>query len=230
MAPTTLSNKTRQTIKNAFNDLNFAELGSIYCEKGGDQFWKNRRKVCERQGTKIGKALLRILPPKGKSVYVGAGVAEIPPLLVETLELHRTAYPFNLRKNEVSILNQALGDAGLTFQYGSVEIQRTPVDHLWMVSVLNDPESFPFLSALSYGRADPLSFDPGSFVQERDTVLRLTDHCMKLLTKPGWVTTSIEEVPWVTSWCEIHEIPYHIEEQTYPTALVEDPICFIQVG
>lgn len=230
MTPVILTKETRQAIKKVFGGLNYAELAAIYCEDGGDQFWQDRRASCEHHGTTIGKALLRILPPKGKSVYVGAGVAEIPPLLVETLELQRKPIPFNLREKEVSILNQSLGDVGFTFQYGSVETQHVQADHLWMVSVLNDPESFPFLSALSYGRADPVTFDPESFVHERDTVLRLTDHCMQLLTKPGWVTTSIEEVSWVTSWCEIHNIPYHIGEETFPTALVEDPICFIQVG
>ena len=33
------------------------------------------------------------------------------------------------------------------------------VDHLWLVSVLNDPERFPELSVLSYGRANPVTFN-----------------------------------------------------------------------
>ena len=49
------------------------------------------------------------------------------------------------------------------------------------------------------------------------------------LTKPGWLTTSVEEIPWVDHWCQTHHRPYHIEEPTYPTALVGDPICFIRI-
>ena len=44
------------------------------------------------------------------------------------------------------------------------------------------------------------------------------------------VTTSVEEIPWITHWCEQEGLPYVVEEEDYPTAIVEDPICLIQIG
>ena len=98
------------------------------------------------------------------------------------------------------------------------------------MSVLNDPEEFPNLSVLfSYGRADPLAFDTSAFQSEQETGIRVFANCMAKLTRPGLLTTSVEELPWVEHWCSTNQRPYFIEEATYPTALVGDPICFIRI-
>ncbi len=225
----TVSKKTLRMMTQAFADLDYASLGPIYCDEGGEQFWEDQQKPCRIRGTGIGRVLLKRLSPNGSSLYVGAGVTEIPPLLIETRELERTVFPYNLREEEVLILNKTLAPLGIRLQFGTAESQTGPFDHLWIVSVLNDPETFPVVSSLAYGRADPITFDPQAFEQERDTILRLTHHCMSHLQRPGLVTTSIEEMGWITSWCEQHEIPFSISESTYPTALVGDPVCFIQV-
>ena len=99
-----------------------------------------------------------------------------------------------------------------------------------MVSVLNDPEEFPDLSALSYGRADPTLFGPSGFTAQRRAVRRLAERCLRRLTMPGLVTTSVEETVWIEEWCERRRIDCRIEEKTYPTALVGDPICFVRLG
>jgi hypothetical protein len=99
-----------------------------------------------------------------------------------------------------------------------------------MVSVLNDPERFPEVSALSYGRANPTTFDPIGFSGERTFVQAITKKCLNKLTKPGLVTTSVEEIPWITQWCEDRAISYRLGERDYPTAIVGDPICFIEIG
>jgi hypothetical protein len=103
-------------------------------------------------------------------------------------------------------------------------------DHLWVVSVLNDPERFPHLAPLSYGRADPVTFNPGLFRKERRTVQSIVNCCMSKLSRPGLVTTSTEEVIWIADWCHRHRIPYQVERKQYATALVGDPICFVRVG
>jgi hypothetical protein len=225
-----LSKKTTQQIKQIFQSLDYEGLGPIYCDEGGDEFWEDRRGPCQKMGSAIAKALKARLTPNGRSLYVGGGVPEIPPLLMEQLELNRSVYPFNLRQGEVDILNQAGGESGLTFYWGSAESATGPFDHLWIVSVLNDPEEFPNLSVLfSYGRANPLIFDTSAFSAERETGIRLFANCMAKLTRPGWLTTSVEELPWVEHWCDIHQRAYAIEEATYPTALVGDPVCFIRI-
>jgi len=225
-----LAKKTTQQIQHIYQALDYQGLGPIYCDEGGDEFWEDRRGPCQKMGIAIAKALKAYLPPGGRSLYVGAGVPEIPPLLMEQLELNRIVCPYNLRKEEVDILNQAGGESGIPFCFGSAESATGIFDHLWIVSVLNDPEEFPNLSVLfSYGRADPLAFDISAFSSERETGIRLFASCMAKLTKPGLLTTSAEELPWVEHWCNIHHRPYHIEEATYPTALVGDPVCFIRI-
>ncbi len=225
-----LAKSTTQHITQFYQALDYKGLGPIYCDEGGDEFWEDRRGPCQKMGSTIAKALKVRLPPLGRSLYVGAGVPEIPPLLMEQLELNRTVCPYNLRQGEVDILNQARGESGLSFYCGSAESATDTFDHLWIVSVLNDPEEFPNLSVLfSYGRADPLAFDTSAFSAERETGLRLFANCMAKLTKPGWLTTSVEELPWVEHWCDLHQQPYCIEEATYPTALVGDPVCFIRI-
>ncbi len=228
--PPRLSTRTTQQIRKIYQTLDYEALGPIYCDEGGDAFWEDRRGPCQKLGIAIAKALKMRLAPQGRSLYVGAGVPEIPPLLMERLELHRTVCPYNLRQAEVEILNHAGRESSIPFSSGSAESATGVFDHLWIVSVLNDPEEFPNLSVLfSYGRADPLAFDTSAFSTERETGLRLFANCMAKLTKPGWLTTSVEELPWVEHWCQFHHQSYHIEEATYPTALVGDPVCFIRI-
>jgi hypothetical protein len=99
-----------------------------------------------------------------------------------------------------------------------------------MVSVLNDPERFPQLSLLSYGRGNPLTFDPLKFNTERRIVRTLVSRCMGKLARPGLVTTTTEEVIWIAEWCHRHRVPYLVGKRYYQTALVGDPICFIEIG
>lgn len=221
---------TRRVIAETFDRLDYRRLASVYCYDGGDEFWKNTRAPCRRLGIQVGAALLRRLPVGGKSLYVGAGVAELPPMLVESLELERTVQPHNLRRSEVIALNQACRGLPLRFHATDAGTAHGPFDHVWIVSVLNDPERFPHLAALSYGRAVPLTFDADRFVKERNTLRLLVDRCMSKLRLPGIVTTSVEEANWIADWCHRKKIRYRVERRQFPTAVVGDPLCFIQVG
>ena len=227
MKPVTHS--TRTIITRVFDQLDYVALGPVYCYEGGDEFWKAKRKPCERLGINLSQALLRKLPRGGRSLYVGAGVAELPCLLSEALDLERHVEPYNLRRSEVAALNQACRGTPVTFRARTAVDARGTFDHLWIVSVLNDPERFPDLSPLSYGNANPVTFIPKKFEQQRRIVRAIVDRCMPKLSLPGLVTTSTEEVVWIADWCHRHEIPYQVERRQYPTALVGDPICFIQV-
>lgn len=217
-------------ISSIFSELDYQALGPIYCDGGGTDFWQDRRKPCEKMGIRVAKALKSKLSPNGRSLYVGAGVAEIPPLIMEKLDLGREVFPYNLRTAEVSTLNHSCKNAGITFFPQPAETAPGNFDHLWLVSVLNDPEQFPHLSALSYNRADPIYFDPTAFARERKAVWKMFLGCMQKLTYPALITTSVEELLWVTHWCETYKVPVQVEKKTYPTALVGDPICFIWVG
>jgi hypothetical protein len=157
-------------------------------------------------------------------------VAELPALIMETVELGRTVEPYNLRRAEVAALNRASRSIPLTFHAVDAAGAKGRFDHLWMVSVLNDPERFPHLSPLTYGRGNPLTLDPLKFDTERRIVRALVARCMGKLAKPGFVTTTTEEVLWIAEWCHRQRVPYLVGKRYYPTALVGDPICFIQIG
>lgn len=228
--PGRISPATRRAVAGAFERLDYRQLASVYCYEGGDEFWKSKRGPCRRLGMRIAEGLLARLTAGGRSLYVGAGVAELPVLLVESLDLRRSVLPCNLRRSEVAALNRACRGLPLRFHAKDAGKARGTFDHLWIVSVLNDPERFPHLAALSYGRAVPLTFDPSRFVKERKTLRLLVNRCMAKLRLPAVVTTSEEEVNWIADWCHRKSIPYVVERRQFQTALVGDPICVLLAG
>jgi len=224
-----LSPSTRRAISAVFGRLPYGRLGPIYCDEGGAAFWKAKQGPCRRLGSRVAAALLSRLRPGGRSLYVGAGVAELPALVMETLELGRGVSAHNLRQDEVRLLQPAC--AGLPFTISAQDARRArgPFDHLWMLSVLNDPERFPELSRLSYGRADPVRFQPARFAAERRAVRALAQACLDKLCLPALVTTSVEELVWVEEWCGRRGVSGRAERTVYPTAIVADPLCFIRL-
>ena len=225
-----LQSQTVQTINHVFDELDYRLLGEVYCHEGGEEFWQAKRRRCQRLGIKLAVVLKRRLRPGGRSLYVGAGVAELPALIMETVDLQRAVVACNLRGDEVQELNRAAKVLPFRFEHRDATSVRESFDHLWIVSVLNDPECYPELSALSYGRANPVTFDPRRFTRERRQVVRLLDRCLRNLTRPGLVTTSTEEAIWIAEWCAERQIHWKVERRMHQTALVGDPICFIQIG
>ena len=229
-SPPRLQAATRQAIAEIFERQDYAALGAIYCYDGGDEFWREKRGPCQKLGIAFAEVLLGRLKPGGKSLYVGAGVAEIPMLAMETMELGREVQAYNLREAEVILLNQACKSLPFQYQFGDAGHAEGQFNHLWIVSVLNDPERFPELASLSYGEANPAAFDVAAFTEQRETVLALAYACLDKLVLPGLVTTSVEEIPWVMHWSEARKIPHTVEKEDHPTAIVGDPICLIRIG
>lgn len=230
MMPRLPSRPTTAAIADIFARLDYSTLGPVYCYEGGDEFWQAKRQPCERLGKRIARALAEHLAPHGRSLYVGAGVAELPSLLMESLDLQREVEPYNLRRTEVAAINRACQSLPLRFRSLDAAKAKGRFDHLWMVSVLNDPERFPHLAPLSYGTADPVTFDPRQFERQRRIVRSIVDRVMPKLRLPGLVTTSTEEVVWIADWCHRKSIPYRVEREQFPTALVGDPVCFMRIG
>ncbi len=225
-----MSQAARDEMAKVFRNLEYDKLGPVYCYEGGEEFWKAKRGPCLRLGTIVAEALLKRLKPGGRSLYVGAGVAEIPPLLIECFDLKREVFPYNLRRAEVASLNRSCRTTPLRFQAVDATKASGQFDHIWIVSVLNDPERFPHVAPISYGRADPVTFDPVGFRKERRIVQSIVNRCLSKLSLPGLVTTSTEEVVWIADWCHRKNIPYLVARQQYRTALVGDPICFMRIG
>ncbi|QPD06377.1 MAG: hypothetical protein Nkreftii_004151 [Candidatus Nitrospira kreftii] len=221
---------SRQVIAKVFAHLDYKALESVYCYEGGKEFWRKKREPCRRLGTNVAEVLIKKLPPCGRSLYVGAGVTELPSLLAEAIDPQRHVEPYNLRRLEVTVLNRACRGLPFRFYACDASLARGRFDHIWMVSVLNDPERFPHLAPLSYGRADPVTFNPVRFQKEQRIVQTIVNRCLAKLSVPGLVTTSTEEVVWIADWCHRHTIPYYVERKQYATALVGDPICFVRIG
>ncbi|HET8580386.1 MAG TPA: hypothetical protein VFL31_05245 [Nitrospiraceae bacterium] len=226
----TIKASTREVIARIYASLDYSALATLYCDEGGEAFWRDRRDPCQELGVKLAEVLLGRLRTGGRSLYVGAGVAEVPILAMETMELSREVVACTLRADEAHLLNRACDSLPFRFVSEDARTATGRFDHLWIVSVLNDPERFPELSALSYGRANPVTFNPMFFVKERERVFALVDRCLRKLRLPGLVTTSIEEIPWITDWCTRRRVTCVVEEEDYPTAIVEDPVCFIRVN
>ena len=86
---------------------------AIYCNEGGDAFWTVHRGPARRLGCEWADALGPRLTPGGRSLYVGAGVAELPAMLHETLDLGRTVVAANLRGEEIEILKAGMRSVGI---------------------------------------------------------------------------------------------------------------------
>ncbi len=231
----TLTAETRSLLDRTMDGLDYTALGEIYCDEGGDAFWADRRPVVVELGTAWAAELERRLPRGGRSLYVGAGVAELPALLMEVVQLDRSCTTTSLRSRECACINAALHGAGLgdrlEFTVGdAAEIAGSDAfDHLSLVSVLDDPETFPLVSALTYGRASPLDFDAAAFEDERRRVRELVARLLARLQPAALVTTTVEEVPWILERAAESGWSSEADDTMVDTALVGDPIGFLKL-
>ena len=229
----TPSPETCARIRTALDAIDYAALGRIYCEFGGEAFFADRRTAVFDLGRSWAGALAARLAPRGRSLYVGAGIAELPAILTEALELERSVVPTNLRAEECEILNAALDQCAMpSLRWRATDavhaLDEGPFDHVAIVSVLDDPEVFPEVAGVTYGRADPRSLDPGRFAAERLSIRRLSERLMRAVVVPGVVTTTTEEVGWL-----LDALPDGVravaDEELVETAIVGDPIGFLRL-
>ncbi|MEO0662065.1 MAG: hypothetical protein AAFZ87_11040, partial [Planctomycetota bacterium] len=125
------------------------------CDGDSEGFFSDERRDAIldaglKHASDVGEALASLDPDgKGRSLYVGAAVAELAPLLFEAIVLGRRVRWVTLPSEEEAELRRALEavDAGLprprTGGWSARELR--PVTHVWMASVLTDPDAFPAL-------------------------------------------------------------------------------------
>ena len=118
--------RTKHAIRDVFSRLDYDALGDVYCEEGGEAFWKAHKNKCQTMGIRIAEALKRRLSRTGRSLYVGAGVAELPMLVMETLDLNRTVEAYNLREREAGLLNSACHNLPFTIQATDAQTSGAP--------------------------------------------------------------------------------------------------------
>jgi len=219
-----------------FAELSLTEIGEIYCDYGGREFWQHRREVVLELGIAWAEALVSRLEPSGRSFYVGAGVAELAAMITEARALGSRLSVVNLRERECVELNRALRVVGVAEEEILVEARdaselavEREYDHLGLVSVLDDPELYPEVSDLTYGRMPPALLDLEAFAIERGKIHALVDAVLGGLSLPGLVTTSFEEVPWIMNWAGRAQVQVDADDVSLETAVVGDSIGFMRL-
>ena len=208
-------------------------LGEIYFHWGGEQFWAEKAPQVGELGERLARALLPKIRAAGASLWVGAGVAELPVLLAEVMLRGRDVVATNLREREVAVLNAALDKVApeLPLRYVAGDACEVAAgrafDHLGCISVFTDPETWPVLSDVAYGRVPPVQVDVERFVAEREQARALAQKLFARLARPGLVTTSAEEVAWFLECAAAVGADYEADEELIDTAVVGDPVGFV---
>jgi hypothetical protein len=219
--------------------IDWEALGACYCHEGGESFFPPEQVEALREaGLVIAGALGEELGGRpGRSLYVGAAVAELLPMLVESLVLGREVIAINLEGPETRLLDEALQDAesatGLRLPRigtGSIEELEGRFDHAWVVSVFNDPEAFPALHDALYGRRGELATGQGDLVAERARAEALAGTVLARLEPRALLCTTDEELPLWRPVLARTGRGMRTSREALLTAVVGDPLRFLQLG
>ncbi|HEB52264.1 MAG TPA: hypothetical protein ENI87_03300, partial [bacterium] len=137
--------------RRCFAAVDWAVLGDVYFHEDGERHWGERRPLVVELGVQLARRLLRHVAPGGTSLWVGAGVAELPVLLAEAVFVGREVVAANLIAEEVDALNaalqRALPDVPVRYRHGDARdlAGESTFDQLGCISVFTDPERWPAL-------------------------------------------------------------------------------------
>lgn len=217
-------------------ELDWERLGASYCDGPAAGFFgPERRERVLDVGLALGSEVERALSPGGPrcSLYVGAAIAELAPILMERLVLGRDVLWINRPGPELDELARALATAGARL---GLELPRprsaelsdlpaAPCDHLWLVSVLTDPDAFPALHDVLYERAGtPLATGRGDLAAERQGAARLVEQLLDRAALPCALTTTDEELAVVAPLAAARGLELWIPEHSQLSALAGDPV------
>lgn len=224
-----------RAVESVFAQLDWRALGEIYFHEDGEQHWREKAERAVSLGLELGRRVLSLVPETGASLWVGAGVAELPALLAETMRTQRRVVAANLRADECELLNRAIERAAvaspLRFVAGdAADVGEGPFDHLGCISVFTDPEVWPTLSGVAYGRLPPPQLDVEAFVAEREAAQGLAARLFARLQRPGLVTTTPEEVAWFLGEADRAGVAVEALDDLIETAVVGDPVGFLRLG
>lgn len=224
-------------------ELDWEKLGKIYCHEGGETFFDEpKRAALSEAGLRftgdVGKAL-GTLPSDsvGSSLYAGAAVAELAPILCESVVLRREVRILNQPGPEIDELNRCFEVVARRLEMDlprwettdSFSFERAgPFDLVWFVSLLTDPESFPALSDALYGRDD--ARDSGA--DEPVEKLRAQDLVRSVLervTLPAVLTTSDDELSFFESECAARGWRLHVPESARVSETVGDAVRMCRI-
>jgi len=216
-------------------ELDWELLEGLYCwDEGSGFFAPDQRAASLDAGVQIAAALaepLAGLPDGGprRSLYVGAAVAELPPMLCELLVLGRTVHALNLPGPEVDELNRAFAasDIALRIETGYPD---DAFDHLWVVSVLSDPEAFPALHDALYQRSGTRATGRGDLAQERQRADGLVQTWCAGIAPPAVLSTTDEELGFFEAECARRGWRLDVPDVARLSGIVGDPVRHCALG
>ena len=214
-----------QALDEVWNHLDWEELGRLYCHEGGEAFFPPaQRDAIQEAGLAFAAELGELLPRGGASHYVGAAIAELPLILCEHLVLDRRIHWTQLPGPEADALARVMGAVGAPTPCTQTS-PSFPVDHLWMVSVLTDPEAFPALHDELYGRQG-LGGDRGG---EHRRAARLVREVLARLKPPAILSTTDEELPFFLEACAELDLWVQVPDQGRLSGIVGDVVRHLHV-
>jgi hypothetical protein len=230
-------------------ELDWTALGNAYCEgEGAGFFGEEDRQALFDAGLHFASDLATALEPlpgrppatgPGRSLYVGAALAELTPLLCEVLVLGREVEAFSLDGDETRELNRALAAVaerlGLRLPRIRTDALETgasgPVDHLWLVSVLNDPDAFPALHDELYDcHGNELATGRGELADDLARADELVSTALATLAPPALLTTTDEELALVGGACARRGWTLDAPDQARLSAIVGDAVRVCRVA
>ncbi|HVS18658.1 MAG TPA: hypothetical protein VMT18_08675 [Planctomycetota bacterium] len=192
-------------------ELDWERLGASYCEGDARTYFDaERRAHVLDTGLALADDVAARLPARpgtngpARSLYVGAAVAELAPMLVERLVLAREVRWHLLPGPEFDELARALARVGerlglhlpLPDPRPLETVAPTPCDHLWLVSVLTDPDAFPALHDALYERAGtPEATGRGDPTAEGARAAALVVALLAHAAPGALLTTTTDELP-----------------------------------
>lgn len=175
-------------------------LEPVYCSGDANGFFdEERRGAIVDAGLKLASEIGEQLRPGGKSLYVGAAVAELAPMMFEAIVLNRKVAWITLDGPEAKELTRAIKniDSHLptprTGEWRGADLR--PRDHVWMTSVLTDPEAFPALHDRLYKRQGTKdAVRGGKPKRERELAVELVRNALAAAAKDTLLCTTDEEL------------------------------------
>lgn len=224
-------------------ELPWERLGRAYCEGAAESFFDDERRAGVldtglRVAAELDAALAASGAELGSSLYVGAGVAELGPMLFESLVLGRRVRAFTLPGPEPEAIDRVLGRLGARLGASLPRLETAPlegagagpVDHLWMVSVLTDPDAFPALHDRLYERVGTLrATGHGDLADERSRARRLVAAALDALRPPAVLSTTDEELGLLGPACAARGWTLAAPDAGLLTALVGDRLRICRV-
>ncbi|HIF40421.1 MAG TPA: hypothetical protein EYQ74_04910 [Planctomycetes bacterium] len=222
--------------------LDWVALGHEYCHDGGEAFFEGEQREAIREAGFLMAADLKdslgALPDDspGQSLWVGAAVAELVPILTDHLVLGRTVHWHNIDCAETTELNRALEfverETGVALP--RINTQRCPTrdryDLLWVVSVLTDPDAFPALHFHFYERQDAAGIvRPGQLDEEGKRAEEWTRNLLGQLAVPGVLVTTDEEFGFFKAAADADSRSLVVPQQGRLSGIVGDLVRFYPV-